>query len=214
MEKMKLSEATTRRLPLYYRCLSELSKKGEDKVSSAILEDLLKIDAATIRRDFSYFGQMGRRGYGYDVKTLLMLFNDALKQDTTANVALIGVGNLGHALLNFKFHQIGNARISAAFDVNQEIVGTVQSKVPVYDISDIQEQIKEQDITVAILTVPASAAQKMADMLVKAGIHGIMNFTTELIDVPSRVIVQNVDLSVELQALIYSINHQNQADLF
>jgi redox-sensing transcriptional repressor len=207
----KLSGATTRRLPLYYRCLSDLEKKGEDKVSSSILEKILKIDAATIRRDFSYFGQMGRRGYGYDVKTLLRLFNDALEQSTIANVALIGVGNLGRALLNFKFHRIGNARISAAFDVNPELIDTIQSKVPVYGIDDIAEQVKEQNINVAILAVPASEAQKMADLVIAAGVEGIMNFTTELIEAPEeKVLVRNVDLSAELQALIYGLKQRNR----
>ncbi|MBF7121107.1 redox-sensing transcriptional repressor Rex [Pediococcus pentosaceus] len=206
MDDNKISLATTRRLPLYYRCLSELNEKGEDKVSSAVLERLLKIDAATVRRDFSYFGQMGRRGYGYDVKILLELFNDVLKQDTAANVAIVGVGNLGHALINFKFHKTGNARIKMAFDVNPEVVGTIQSEVPVYDINEIKQRVREEKIEVAILTVPNSQAQRVTNLLVEAGIKGIMNFTTEIIDVPYNVTIHDVDLSLELQALIYSMD--------
>lgn len=206
MDDNKISLATTRRLPLYYRCLSELNEKGEDKVSSAVLERLLKIDAATVRRDFSYFGQMGRRGYGYDVKILLELFNDVLKQDTAANVAIVGVGNLGHALINFKFHETGNARIKMAFDVNPEVVGTIQSEVPVYDINEIKQRVRDEKIEVAILTVPNSQAQRVTDLLVEAGIKGIMNFTTEIIDVPYNVTIHDVDLSLELQALIYSMD--------
>jgi len=206
MDDNKISLATTRRLPLYYRCLSELNEKGEDKVSSAVLERLLKIDAATVRRDFSYFGQMGRRGYGYDVKILLELFNDVLKQDTAANVAIVGVGNLGHALINFKFHKTGNARIKMALDVNPEVVGTIQSEVPVYDINEIKQRVRDEKIEVAILTVPNSQAQRVTDLLVEAGIKGIMNFTTEIIDVPYNVTIHDVDLSLELQALIYSMD--------
>jgi redox-sensing transcriptional repressor len=206
MDINKISLATTRRLPLYYRCLSGLSEEGEDKVSSSTLEQLLKIDAATIRRDFSYFGQMGRRGYGYDIKILLELFNDVLKQDTAANVALVGVGNLGHALINFKFHKTGNARIKMAFDVNPDIIGTVEQNVPVYDISELKKRIRDEKIEVAILTVPNPQAQEVTDLLVEAGIKGIMNFTTKIIDVPYSVTIHDVDLSLELQALIYSMD--------
>ena len=156
---------------------------------------------------------MGRRGYGYDVQKLLELFDDALRQDINANVALVGVGNLGRALLNFKFHRVGNARITAAFDVDPKLVNTVQNQIPVYDIKNLKEQIKEQQITVAILAVPAEKAQELTDQLLEVGIQGILNFTTVPLTVPEKVIVQDVDLSVELQSLIYGINRREIEEL-
>lgn len=213
MANFKLSIPTTRRLPLYYRYLRRLSDQKVEKVSSAMLAEYLQIDAATIRRDFSYFGQMGRRGYGYDVQKLLELFDDALRQDINANVALVRVGNLGRALLNFKFHRVGNARITAAFDVDPKLVNTVQNQIPVYDIKNLKEQIKEQQITVAILAVPAEKAQELTDQLLEVGIQGILNFTTVPLTVPEKVIVQDVDLSVELQSLIYGINRREIEEL-
>jgi redox-sensing transcriptional repressor len=130
-----------------------------------------------------------------------------LNQDRLTNVALIGVGNLGHALLNYNFRQTNSVRISAAFDINEEIANTIQSGVPVYPMAEMKEQLQIQQIDVAILTVPIEDAQKVADELVTAGVKGIMNFTPIRISVPTTVRVQNVDLANELQTLIYFLDH-------
>ena len=194
-------------MPIYYRYLRFLHDAGKDRVSSTELSDAVKVDSATIRRDFSYFGALGKRGYGYDVEDLLNFFSKTLNQDRLTNVALIGVGNLGHALLNYNFHQSNNTRISAAFDVNEEIVGTIASGVPVYPMSEMIEQLKLQQIEVVILTVPAPVAQETVNELVDAGVKGIMNFTPLRISVPDHIRVQNVDLTNELQTLIYFLDH-------
>ncbi|GEP19096.1 redox-sensing transcriptional repressor Rex [Pediococcus argentinicus] len=204
----KIPVATTKRLPLYYRFLTELYNRGTLKISSSELADLLKIDSATIRRDFSHFGQMGRRGYGYDVKELLGFFKDILDQDVQTTVALVGVGHLGHALLNFNFHKSSNVRIGVAFDVNPSVIGTKEGEVEVFAMDNLKEQIKLHKTDVAILTVPTDAAQEITDELVEAGISGIMNFTTERLAVPNNISVQNVDLTSELQNLIYAIGHK------
>ncbi|AIG65788.1 redox-sensing transcriptional repressor Rex [Weissella tructae] len=201
-----IPKATAKRLPIYYRYLNILLDSGVTRISSNELAKAVKFDAATIRRDFSYFGALGKRGYGYDVKELMEFFGDILNQDSLASVALVGVGNLGHALLNFNFHQSSNARISAAFDVNPDIVNTIQSGVPVYDMDELETQIREQRIEVAILTVPAPVAQEIATRLADADIQGILNFTPLRLDVPKNVRVQNVDLTNELQTLLYFIN--------
>lgn len=201
-----IPKATAKRLPIYYRYLNILLDSGVTRISSNELAKAVKFDAATIRRDFSYFGALGKRGYGYDVKELMEFFGDILNQDSLASVALVGVGNLGHALLNFNFHQSSNARISAAFDVNPDIVNTIQSGVPVYDMDELEIQIREQRIEVAILTVPAPVAQEIATRLADADIQGILNFTPLRLDVPKNVRVQNVDLTNELQTLLYFIN--------
>lgn len=129
-----------------------------------------------------------------------------MNQDTLTNVALVGVGNMGHALLNYNFKRTNNIRISAAFDINPEITGTIMSGVPVYDMSEMKKQLREQQITIAILCVPQTAAQKTANEMFDAGIKGIMNFTPLRLSAPSSVRVQNVDLATELQTLIYFLD--------
>lgn len=206
MTSRNIPKATARRLPIYCRYLNMLSDSGKERVSSTELAEAVKVDSATIRRDFSYFGALGKRGYGYDVEDLLKFFKKTLNQDKLTNVALIGVGNLGHALLNFNFHKGNNVRINAAFDINREITGTIQSGVPVYPMEDMKEQLRIQQIEIAILTVPASSAQNVTDDLVDVGIKGILNFTPLRISVPNTVRVQNVDLTNELQTLIYFLD--------
>ncbi len=209
-EEIKIPKATAKRLPLYYRYLIFLNDEGKEKVSSTELSEAVQVDSASIRRDFSYFGALGKRGYGYDVKNLLNFFKKILNQDTLTNVALVGVGNMGHALLNYNFKRNNNIRISAAFDINPEITGTIMSGVPVYDMSEMKKQLQEQQITIAILSVPQSAAQKTADEMIEAGIKGIMNFTPLRLSAPADVRVQNVDLATELQTLIYFLDSDKE----
>ncbi len=194
-------------MPLYYRYLIILNDEGKEKVSSTELSEAVQVDSASIRRDFSYFGALGKRGYGYDVKkSVNIFFKKILNQDTLTNVALVGVGNLGHALLNYNFKRSNNIRISCAFDINKDITGKILSGVPVYDMSELKKQLSDQQISIAILTVPSTAAQKTADDMVEAGIKGIMNFTPIRLSAPSNIRVQNVDLATELQTLIYFLN--------
>lgn len=207
MTDQLIPKATAKRLPLYYRYLNFLANGGTSKVSSSELAEAVKVDSATIRRDFSYFGALGKRGYGYDVAELLRFFKRILNQDRLTNVGLVGVGNLGHALLNYNFRQSNNIRISAGFDANPELAGTIQSGVPVYPMEDLNEIVKAQQIEIAILTVPTDAAQDITDSLVAAGVKGFMNFTPIRISVPKNVRVQNVDLTMELQTLIYFLEH-------
>lgn len=182
------------------------------RVSSTELSDAVKVDSATIRRDFSYFGALGKRGYGYDVNSLLKFFKKILNQDKLTHAALIGVGNLGNALLNFNFHQNSNVRISAAFDINPELANTIRSGVPIYPMAQLKEQLLDQQIKVVIITVPANVAQKVTDNAVNGGIQGILNFTPIRLSVPNEVRVQNVDLTNELQTLIYFLDHYNTDD--
>ncbi|WP_192987846.1 redox-sensing transcriptional repressor Rex [Carnobacterium mobile] len=212
MTNPTVPKATAKRLPIYYRYLRFLHDAGKDRISSTELSEAVKVDSATIRRDFSYFGALGKRGYGYDVEDLMNFFSKTLKQDRLTNVALIGVGNLGHALLNYNFHQSNNMRISAAFDINEEIIGTILSGVPVYPMNEMVEQLKVQQIEVVILTVPTEVAQDTANTLAEAGVKGIMNFTPIRISVPNDMRVQNVDLANELQTLIYFLDHYKKEE--
>ena len=207
MATKKIPKATAKRLPIYYRYLSVLLSANKRRVSSTELSEAVQVDSATIRRDFSYFGELGKRGYGYDVESLLNFFKGILNQDTLTNVALVGVGSLGSALLNYNFHQDTNLRISAAFDTKPELANTVKSGNPIYPASEMQKQIKEQQIDAVILTVPSSTSQKVADQLVSVGVKGILNFTPVRLSVPKNVQVQNIDLTNELQTLIYFIKN-------
>ncbi len=202
-----IPKATAKRLPIYYRYLNILHDAGKNRISSTELADAVQVDSATIRRDFSYFGALGKRGYGYDVDNLLNFFKQILNQERLTSVALVGVGNLGHALLNFNFHKDSNVRISAAFDIDENIVNTIQDGVPVYPMDELGQQLEDQQIKVVILTVPSVEAQKVTDDAVAGGVQGILNFTPIRLSVPDKVRVQNVDLTNELQTLIYFIDN-------
>ncbi len=202
-----IPKATAKRLPLYYRYLKFLEASGKTKVSSTELSEAVRVDSATIRRDFSYFGELGKRGYGYDIPALLSFFKKILREDQLTQVGLVGVGNLGNALLKYQFHKNNNIRISAAFDIKEDIIGRVVDGVPVYRIHDLKEQIHIHQIEIVILTVPPEHAQEVTDLLVEAGVKGIMNFTPIRIATPKSVHVQSVDLTNELQTLIYFLNH-------
>lgn len=210
MKEQIIPKATARRLPLYYRYLRILHNAGKNKVSSTELSEAVQVDSATIRRDFSYFGELGKRGYGYDVENLMNFFAKTLNDDELTNVALIGVGNLGSALLKYKFHQSNSIRVSCAFDVNETIVGRIVDGIPVYPMSDMMEQIRIQQIEVAILTLPARKAQEVVNQLADAGVKGILNFTAARLVAPADVLIQNVDLTNELQTLIYFLHHDNE----
>ncbi|GAA0352032.1 redox-sensing transcriptional repressor Rex [Bacillus horti] len=206
MKHQPIPQATAKRLPLYYRFLENLYKTGKQRVSSTELSEAVKVDAATIRRDFSCFGALGKKGYGYNVSYLLQFFRQILSQDHEAKVALIGVGNLGTALLNYNFQKNNNIKIDRAYDVNPDKIGQTISDVQVYAIDDITKG-SLNDYEIAILTVPAPVAQKTTDQLIEAGIQGILNFTPARLDVPEDIRVHHIDLSVELQSLLYFLKH-------
>lgn len=206
-ETMKIPQATAKRLPLYYRFLQNLYASGKQRVSSAELSEAVKVDSATIRRDFSYFGALGKKGYGYNVNYLLTFFRKTLDQDELTKVALIGVGNLGTAFLNYNFLKNNNTKIECAFDVDPGKVGTLIGDVPVIHMDELEEYLSHQDISVAILTVPAPVAQLITDRLVKADIKGILNFTPARLNVPPSIRVHHIDLAVELQSLVYFLKH-------
>jgi redox-sensing transcriptional repressor len=205
LEQNKIPQATAKRLPLYYRFLNNLQIQGKTRVSSKELSDAVKVDSATIRRDFSYFGALGKKGYGYNVEYLLGFFRKTLDQDEITDVALIGVGNLGTAFLNYNFMKNNNTKIMLAFDADPNKVGTEIGGVPIYHIDELEDKL--DGIKVAILTIPALEADRVTDRLVSKGIKGILNFTPARITVPDDVRVHHIDLAVELQALAYFLKH-------
>jgi len=210
-ETTKIPHATAKRLPLYYRFIKNLHASGKQRVSSAQLSEAVKVDSATIRRDFSYFGALGKKGYGYNVNYLLSFFSKTLDQDELTKVALIGVGNLGTAFLNYNFLKNNNTKIAMAFEVSPEKIGTKISDVPIYDMAELEERLNEEGISAVILTVPAAAAQQITDRLENTDVKGILNFTPARLAVPPSVRVHHIDLAVELQSLIYFLkNYPNE----
>ena len=147
---IKIPQATTKRLPLYYRFIQNFANEGKQRVSSQELSEAMKIDSATIRRDFSYFGALGKKGYGYDVLYLLEFFRQTLDQDEGANVALIGVGNLGNAFLKYNFQKNHNTRIVVAFDSKAPYEGHEVNGIPVYHPDRLEEMYQKYNAELAI----------------------------------------------------------------
>ena len=193
-----------KRLPLYYRYFKQAEEAAADRVSSREISEALDIDSATIRRDFSYFGELGRKGYGYNVKSLLNFFMEHIQGNDKKNIVLVGVGNLGSALLNYKFNNLSDKmNVVAGLDNNDDLVGTKINDVTIHHSDDLESIIENGNVEVAILTLPVSASQEMAERLVDAGIKGILNFTPTRLDLDKKIYVHNIDLGVELQALFF-----------
>jgi len=203
MADQKIPQVTAKRLPLYYRYLEKLHAIGKQRVSSAQLSEALQIDPATIRRDFSYLGELGKKGYGYNVNYLLQFLRDFLKQDEVTNVVLVGVGHLGTALLRYNFYRSHNTKIVAGFDIDSNKVGKEIDGIPIFSINRFAEVKELHNVEVAILTVPANVAQQVTDRIVAAGIRGILNFTPARLTAPPNVRIHHIDLTTELQTLIY-----------
>ncbi|HEL1196894.1 TPA: redox-sensing transcriptional repressor Rex [Streptococcus equi subsp. zooepidemicus] len=208
-----IPKATAKRLSLYYRIFKRFYADQVEKASSKQIADAMGIDSATVRRDFSYFGELGRRGFGYDVTKLMNFFADLLNDHSTTHVILVGCGNIGRALLHYRFHDRNKMQIVMGFDTdNNPMVGTkTPDDIPIYGISTIKEHLDNSGIETAILTVPSIYAQEVADQLIEAGIRGILSFAPLHLQVPKGVIVQSVDLTSELQTLLYFMN-QNHLD--
>lgn len=209
-DQLKIPQATTKRLPLYYRYMQNLSNADKKRISSQELSEAMKIDSATIRRDFSHFGALGKKGYGYDVQHLLTFFRQTLDQDEKTNVALIGVGSLGTAFLKYNIQKNHNTRIVVAFDTSATEAGTIMTDIPVFDPSKLEEKIQEYGIELVILTVPSRVAQEVTDRLINTAVKGILNFTPVRLSVPNSIRVHTIDLSVELQTLIYFIKQDEE----
>ncbi|TXO23808.1 redox-sensing transcriptional repressor Rex, partial [Staphylococcus aureus] len=196
--------------PLYYRFVSSLKSKGIDRVNSKAISDALQIDSATIRRDFSYFGELGKKGYGYNIDSLLDFFKSELSESDMIKIAIVGVGNLGKALLTYNFSIHDDMTITEAFDVKEDVIGQKIGNVIVKDNDELITTLKKEEIDVVILTTPERVAQKVADELVQAGVKGILNFTPGRINTPSDVQVHQIDLGIELQSLLFFMKNYSE----
>ena len=209
-DQVKIPRATLKRLPLYYRFVSSLKSKGIDRVNSKAISDALQIDSATIRRDFSYFGELGKKGYGYNIDSLLDFFKSELSESDMIKIAIVGVGNLGKALLTYNFSIHDDMTITEAFDIKEDIIGQKIGNVIVKDNKELIATLKKEEIDVVILTTPERVAQKIADELVQAGVIGILNFTPGRINTPSDVQVHQIDLGIELQSLLFFMKNYSE----
>jgi redox-sensing transcriptional repressor len=198
-----LPEATVARLPEYLRALHHLADAGHDTVSSEGLANAAGVNSAKLRKDLSHLGSYGTRGVGYDIAPLIGQIEYILGLTSRQAVALVGVGNLGHALANYAGFSSRGFRIAALFDADRARVGENVNGVVIRHVSEIPVVVKAESISIAVLATPASAAQAVADQLIAAGVTSILNFAPCVLSVPDRVDVRKVDLAVELQILSF-----------
>lgn len=209
MKKENISDAVIRRLPRYYRQLTDLCNRGIVRISSHSLGQEMNITASQIRQDFSCFGEFGQQGYGYNVEELRSEIGHILGVDNDHHLIMIGVGNLGHALLqNFPFSQTGFT-VDAAFDVSPSVIGTEIHGVPIYSMDDLEEFLFGHQVDVVALTVPQSVAQDTANHLIHLGIQGFWNFTNiELVSSKPDVKFENIHFADSLLTLSYRISNR------
>jgi redox-sensing transcriptional repressor len=193
------------RLSLYLRELQHLVRDGRMTTSSSQLGQLLGFTDAQVRKDLAYFGHFGHPGIGYRCEELIAEIRRILGTDRDWIVTMIGVGNLGRALLRYKGFAAQGFRIVAAFDADPRVVGTTIEGVPVYALEKLPNIAKKQKIQIGLITVPAPAAQQVADLLVAAGISGIVNFAPVSLSLPEEVSLVGVDLATELEQIAFSV---------
>ena len=195
------------RLSLYLRCLQRLKANGIQTVSSEALAAAAGLKPTQLRKDLTYFGQFGTRGLGYDVGQLIKMITDLLGTNSLQPVILVGVGHLGLALLSYRGFEQEGFEIVAAFDIEPDRRREKSLTQPIYRMEKLAGFVKERGVRMAILTVPATAAQEVANLLVQSGISGILNFSPLVLQVPEEVVVNNVNLAIELENLSYFIQN-------
>ncbi len=203
MNADKIPDIIIGRLPVYLRALQRLADTGVLTTSSQELGEMIGISAAQIRKDISQFGEFGKQGTGYSIPFLVERLRDILKVDRVWDVVIVGVGDIGHALARYNGFSNRGFRVSIVFDNDSTKVGQKVGEFEIFNTTVMAEKIKQQKIKVAVLTVPASAAQEIADQLVKAGVKAILNYAPISINVPDGVHVQYIDPVTHLQRMTY-----------
>lgn len=207
-EEKKISVAVIKRLPRYFRYLGELLENDVTRISSRELSERMGVTASQIRQDLNNFGGFGQQGYGYNVEYLYTEIGKILGLGNTYKVIIIGVGNLGQALANYANFEKRGFLITGLFDVNPRLVGMSIRGIEIQDIDYLEQFVKENEIDIAVLTLPKVKASKIGQDLVKWGIKGLWNFSPIDLKVPKDVIVENVHLSDSLMTLSYKLNEQ------
>jgi redox-sensing transcriptional repressor len=198
-------KATVGRLSLYLRQLERFVRDGTKVVSSRRLGNALGISDAQVRRDLGYFGPFGQSGIGYQVEALIQTIRRILGTDRGWPVALVGIGNLGRALVGYRGFRRQGFQIQAIFDADPSKIGKAIEGIQVYSVDCLSRRLAEQKIAMAIIAVPADAAQSVADQLVAAGVQGILNFAPVPLAIPNHVSLVSVDLAIQLEGLSFQV---------
>jgi redox-sensing transcriptional repressor len=204
-ERPEIPRKTIYRLSIYLRCLARLKDNAIRTVSSEALAKVAGVKSTQLRKDLTYFGQFGTRGLGYDVEQLSQMISSELGTKSLQPVILVGVGNLGLALLSYRGFEKEGFEIIAAFDIDPKRRRDKKLALPILGMDSLAEVIHEKGVKMAILTVAAAAAQEVTNTLVQCGITGILNFAPLVLHVPEEVMVNNVNLAIELENLSYFI---------
>ena len=204
----EISKAVISRLPRYYRYLGELLNNGTERISSGELSRLMKVTASQIRQDLNNFGGFGQQGYGYNVRYLRDEIGKILGLEQNHKMIIIGTGHLGKALANYENFNRGSIHIVGLFDVREEVIGTKVRDLEIRSVKDLPQFLQENEVEIAVLTLPKKNAKEIAQVLVANGIHAIWNFAhTDLnLVLPDDVIVENVHLSDSLMQLTYRLH--------
>lgn len=206
MEVKEISQAVVSRLPRYFRYLGELKDEGVERISSQELSELMKVTASQIRQDFNNFGGFGQQGYGYNVEFLYKEIGKILGLDIKHNFVIIGAGNLGRALGNYMNFERRGFIFKGMFDENPDLIGRDVRGIKVMPMEEMERFVRENDIEIAVLTIPKTGAVDVADRLVQNGIRAIWNFAHVDLNVPEGIQVENVHLSDSLMKLSYNIS--------
>jgi redox-sensing transcriptional repressor len=204
MPRIDIPRKSIYRLSIYQRCLQKLKANRVDTVSSEALAKAAGVKPTQLRKDLTYFGQFGTRGLGYNVESLSTTIGEVLGHNRLQPVVLVGVGNLGSALLRYGGFRKEGFEVIAAFDILPKPAGR-DIAIPILSLTTLDSFVREHQVKMAILTVPAASAQEVANALIKAGVQAILNFSPTVLDVPEDVVVNSVDLAVELENLSYFI---------
>ena len=194
-----------KRLPRYYRYLSDLAEHNINRISSAELSKRMGVTASQIRQDFNCFGDFGQQGYGYNVKTLREKIGEILGLNKQYSLIIVGAGNLGHALANYTGIEKRGYRIIGIFDNDPNKIGTKIKDIPVSDISTLESFCSEHEVDIAVLSIPKPVVKEITERLVNAGVKGLWNFSYAELKTPDGIIVENVHLSDSLMTLSYKI---------
>ncbi|MBO4267301.1 MAG: redox-sensing transcriptional repressor Rex [Lachnospiraceae bacterium] len=205
MDNINISQAVIQRLPRYYRYLGELNDEGVSRISSRELSELMHVTASQIRADLNHFGGFGQVGYGYNVRNLYDEIGKILGLDENHKLVVIGAGHLGQALSNYVNFERRGFHIMGIFDIDPDLVGKKIRDVYVSPMNELESFIRNNDVDIAVLTIPKTSAVEVAKTLVNCGIKAIWNFAHVDLPVPYDVIVENVHLSESLMRLSYNI---------
>ena len=207
----KVPDVVIKRLPRYYRYLSELLAQGISRISSGALSKIMNVTASQIRQDFNYFGGFGQQGYGYNVEYLTKEIWNILGLNDGDTMIIVGAGNLGRALANHATFEKRGFKLIGIFDNDDRIVGRSIRGIRVMSDDDIPAFLKKNKVDIAVLTVPNSAVHDTAELLISGGVKGLLNFSYSELDVPDNIPVENVHLSDALMTLAYRIKKENEA---